>query len=294
MPSPHPPPNPSRPTRRRFLRALGIGVAAAAGAGVYSWQIEPFWPEFTEIPMHVAGLPARFDGLRITQLSDIHVGDAVPLLYLASVIDAVNRIAPDYVAVTGDLVTHGTYFFDQAARLLSRLEAPTIVTFGNHDYGRLRGVGGADIDVAPALENALRVAGAQVLRNAALPIERGSSRVWLVGLEDLWSGRFSPAAALAQVTRSPDQPIIALSHNPDTAPALESYGIEWIVSGHTHGGQVRLPGYGAIMLPVQNRQWQRGLYQLPRSRLYVSRGVGFLFPSRFACRPEVPTFTLTS
>ena len=83
-------------------------------------------------------------------------------------------------------------------------------------------------------------------------------------------------------------------HNPDTAPALESYGADWILAGHTHGGQVRLPGWGAIMLPVQNRQWQQGLYQLRGCRMYVSRGVGYLLASRFACRPEVPIFTLRS
>jgi predicted MPP superfamily phosphohydrolase len=284
--------NPSRPSRRRVLRALGAGLGLTAVAGVYSWQIEPFWPEFCEIPMDVTALPAAFVGMRITQLTDLHVSDAVPYSYLARVIEEVNRIGPDWVVVTGDVVTHGSYRIDDAARLLARLRAPTVVTFGNHDDGRLRGVGLAERDVATALESALRAVGCRVLRNASMPIERGSSRIWLVGLEDLWTGRFSPSAALAGVPRSADEPMIALSHNPDTAPALDSYGVQWILSGHTHGGQVRLPGYGAIMLPVQNRQWQRGLYELSRSKLYVSRGVGFLFQSRFACRPEVPTFTL--
>jgi predicted MPP superfamily phosphohydrolase len=282
-----------RPTRRRVLRGLAIGLGTPVVAAAHASQIEPFWPEFHELPMSLPNLPAGFDGFRIAHLSDLHVSPRVPRDYLAAVIGAVNRMRPDLVVLTGDLVTHGSYQVDQACKLLARLEAPALVTFGNHDYGRLRRITGDEADVASTLENTLRAQGQRVLRNAAIPLERGGARIWFTGLEDLWSGRFSPAAALASVPRIAREPVIALSHNPDTAPALESYGVDWILAGHTHGGQVRLPGYGAIMIPVQNRQWQRGLYQLQRARLYVSRGVGYLFQARFSCRPEVPTFRLT-
>jgi predicted MPP superfamily phosphohydrolase len=216
----------------------------------------------------------------------------VPYSYLVAVIESVNRLRPDLIVVTGDLVTHGTGLPEHACRLLARLDAPTLVSFGNHDYGKLRGLGGVEIDVAPVLEEGLKAHRITVLRNSATAISRGDARLWFVGLEDLWSGRFSPPAAFARVGRSAGEPVIAMSHNPDTAPALESYGADWILAGHTHGGQVRLPGWGAIMLPVQNRQWQQGLYELRGCRMYVSRGVGYLFASRFACRPEVPIFTL--
>jgi predicted MPP superfamily phosphohydrolase len=84
-----------------------------------------------------------------------------------------------------------------------------------------------------------------------------------------------------------------LSHNPDTAAALDSYGANWIFAGHTHGGQIRVPGYGALLLPVQDKRLQEGLYSFPKSQLYISRGVGFLARARFCCRPEVPIFTMT-
>jgi predicted MPP superfamily phosphohydrolase len=282
-----------RPTRRRVLRALAVGLGIPALAGIYAWQIEPFWPEFHEFPMGVAGLGSSFDGFRIAHLTDLHVSTGVPQSYLVAVIDEVNRRRPDLVVVTGDLVTHGTGLVDDACALLARLKAPTLVSFGNHDYGTLRGIGGVNIEVAPTLENGLRARGIDVLRNSATAISRGGSKLWLVGLEDLWSGRFSPAAAFANVARSPGEPVISLSHNPDTAPALENFGAQWVLAGHTHGGQVCLPGWGAIMLPVQNRQWQRGLYSLRGCQLYVSRGAGYLFQLRFACRPEVPIFRLS-
>jgi hypothetical protein len=134
--------------------------------------------------------------------------------------------------------------------------------------------------------------GITVLRNRAMAITRSNQQLWLVGLEDLWSGQFSPGIAFAGVPTG--GPIIALSHNPDTAEELDAYGVQWILSGHTHGGQVRLPGVGALLLNVQNRHYQQGEYSLPHSKLYISRGVGYLRRIRLMCRPEVPTFVLQS
>src|SRR5687768_11279398 len=152
----------TRPTRRRLLRALGVGLGLPALAGIYSWQIEPFWPEIHEFPMPVAGLPGTFNGYRVAHLSDLHVSTDVPYAYLVAVVDSVNRLGPDLVVVTGDLVSHGTGLPDHACRLLARLKAPTLVSFGNHDYGKL----GAKIDVAAVLESGLRASGITVLRNS--------------------------------------------------------------------------------------------------------------------------------
>ena len=99
-----------------------------------------------------------------------------------------------------------------------------------------------------------------------------------------------PSLAFEGVDTS--QAVIALSHNPDTAYEMDNYGASVTISGHTHGGQIRIPGIGALLLNIQNSQFQQGMIKLPNSTLYVSRGVGFLKKIRIFCRPEVPTFIL--
>jgi uncharacterized protein len=289
---PTPTPQPAL-TRRRFLRNLGIGLAAPTLGLAYTTQIEPFWPQFHELPMPVKNLPPAFEGLRIAHLSDLHVSNSVPVSYVRAVIGEVNRLRPDICFVTGDLVTRHEGWIDEACDAVATLQAPTYVSLGNHDYGQLA-YKGRIIEVAQELQRRLTDAGQTVLRNTAVPLRRGADRLWIMGLEDLWSGRFAPAQAFATIdATAATGPVIALSHNPDTAAALDTYGASWIFAGHTHGGQIRVPGYGALLLPVQDKRLQQGLHQFPKSQLYISRGVGFLARARLFCRPEVPIFTMT-
>jgi predicted MPP superfamily phosphohydrolase len=111
-----------------------------------------------------------------------------------------------------------------------------------------------------------------------------------VGLEDLYTDRFFPAAAFAGVPQGEAK--ICLSHNPDGTEDLVPYKPDLILSGHTHGGQIRVPLWGAIKLPTSNKHLDQGWFQLAHGRLYVSRGVGFLARVRFDCRPEIPVFRL--
>lgn len=282
-----------RLSRRRFLRNLGIGLAAPSFGLAYTTQIEPFWPQFHEVPMPVKNLPAAFEGLRIAHLSDLHVSNSVPVSYIRAVIREVNRLQPDIAFVTGDLVTRHEGWIDEACDAVATLDVPTYVSLGNHDYGQLS-YKGRIIDVAQEIQHRLTDAGQTVLRNTAVPLRRGADRIWIMGLEDLWSGRFAPAQSFATIdATSPAAPVLALSHNPDTAAALDTYGASWIFAGHTHGGQIRVPGYGALLLPVQNKRLQQGLHQFPKSQLYISRGIGFLARARLFCRPELPIFTMT-
>jgi predicted MPP superfamily phosphohydrolase len=284
---PTPPP---RQSRRHFLRNLTLGLSLPTAAGAYATQVEPFWPEFHELPMPVWNLPPAFEGLRIAHLSDLHVSNSVPVSYIRAVIAEVNRLRPDVCFVTGDLVTRHEGWIDEACEAVATIAAPTYVSLGNHDYGQLT-YKGRVIEVANEIQQRLTAAGQTVLRNTAVPLRRGVDRVWIMGLEDIWSGRFSPAQAFASIDAS--VPVIALSHNPDTAASLDSYGASWTLAGHTHGGQIRVPGYGALLLPVQDKRLQQGLHRFPRSNLYISRGVGFLLRARIFCRPEVPIFTMT-
>jgi uncharacterized protein len=278
----------------RLRRALG-GAAFAAASSAYGREVEPFWVDWHDVAMPLRNLPRSFDGFRITQLTDLHAGSYVPLSYLRRVIAGLKDAKPDLVVVTGDLVNHTLEWVkpivDALAEIPQKLAVPMIVSLGNHDYDVSNAYVGGPTRVADALEARLTHYRIPVLRNRWTTIDHADGRLCFVGLEDLWSGRFSPALAFAGVNAA--DPVIALSHNPDTAMELDAYGVQWTLAGHTHGGQVRVPGVGAIFLNVQTREFQQGRFQLPHSQLYVSRGVGYLRQVRLFCRPEVPTFVLT-
>lgn len=283
-------------TRRRLLAAGLAAVAVPATTTGYAWGVAPFNVQYHDLSMPIPGLPISFVGKRIVHLTDLHLSTIVPAEFIRSVIDRVNRDNPDYVVITGDLITNADVnFLEPVADLIATLKPPTIVSFGNHDYGVHRALPGSrfasqrwSIEVLTRLFEERRVI---TLRNASFPIYRGADRIWLVGLDDLWGGYFRPEGAFAQVPMG--EPVIVLSHNPDTAPLLdEPYQPSWILAGHTHGGQVRLPFYGPLILPVRNKQYDQGLFRLRHAHMYVSRGVGYLRRMRFMCPPEVATFVL--
>ncbi len=268
---------------------MGAGALAAVGGGVYAAEIEPFWVQFSAHDMPLRRLPRGFEGMRLVHLSDLHASAIVPMDYLRDVMDRVNQLEPDVVVVTGDLITHGAKHIPSAADVLAMLNCDTFVTLGNHDYGTAHPDGG-DTRTMRRLTGALSAHGIRVLSNESVTIERGGGRLHLVGLDDIWARRFDPEKAFADVPD--DEPAIALSHNPDTAAALKDYPCQWILSGHTHGGQVRVPGYGALVLPTSRKEWDQGLFDVDGTWLYVSRGVGYIRRVRFGCRPEVAVFTL--
>jgi predicted MPP superfamily phosphohydrolase len=283
-----------RISRRKLLQRILGGGAFAAASGVYGRQIEPFWVQWHDVPMPIRNLPKSFEGFRITHLTDLHAGEDVPFSYLRHVVDEVKKAKPDLVVVTGDLVNHNLEAVGPISQLLAEIPAqiptPVIASLGNHDYDVSSAFAGMPTRIADALEAKLVPLGVSLLRNRAMSLDHADGRLWFVGLEDLWSGRFSPQVAFQGVDLS--EPIIALSHNPDTAMELDRYGVQWTLSGHTHGGQVRIPGVGALILNIQNHEFQQGHFALPHGNLYVSRGVGFLKQIRVFCRPEVPTFVL--
>lgn len=282
-------------SRRSFLRGAATFVGAGLSAGAYAREVEPFWLDVHEMDIAIRGLPRAFDGLRVAHLTDLHTGPRVPIEYLRRAIQHVNDAAPDVVLLTGDVVHNSPQWIGPAAELLSALQAPVYVSFGNHDYSLFGSHPGKSTVVADPLQRALQRIGCVVLRNRASAIERDGQRIWIVGIEDLWSSMFDPAAAFAQVDRSRDAEAvcIAMSHNPDSVPHVLPFAPKLILSGHTHGGQVRVPLLGAPILPVRNRRFDQGLFELPNDcQLYVGRGVGFLKQVRFCCRPEIAVMRL--
>jgi hypothetical protein len=275
-------------TRRRFL-GLAAFAAAAAGAGVYARWGEPEWIEWVRRPMPVPGLPASLEGRTLLHLSDLHVGPNVDEGYLRRVFAAARALAPDLVVYTGDLVTWmGRRPMERLRRVLAdapRGRIATLAILGNHDYG----LGWSDARTAATVAAVVRDSGLDLLRNEHRVVEG----LALAGLDDLWARHFEPERTFTRV--DPSLPLIALSHNPDTVDRPGWSGREaWILSGHTHGGQVRIPLFGAPILPVRNRRYAAGEVRLgPGRMLYVSRGVGHVLPVRYNCRPEATLFEMT-
>lgn len=287
-----------RYTRRQLLvRLLGGGlVTGCTGAGMaaYARHVEPFWPAVTHVPMDFPNLGESLHGLRVLQLSDLHLSSTVPEDYLRREIAHAAASRPDLILLTGDYITAGRRrWIDRLGHVLDGMQARLgiFAVLGNHDFGVYqphrvqRGTVIADI-----VEEALAAIGIVVLRNRSHVIRTTEHPLQLVGVDDLWSGFCDPDAAFAQV--NPDLPTIALAHNPDTVPQLRSRPCHWILCGHTHGGQVRIPLLGAPVLPIENREYDAGLFELGAQRLYVNRGLGCLHQVRFDCRPEITVFTM--
>ncbi len=274
-------------TRRRFLGTL---AGAAALTGFYTWRVEPHWTEVVRHDLPIAHLPPTLVGKTLLQLSDIHIGHQVDDNHLLGTFDLASALQPDFVVHTGDLVTYeNPAVLEQAKPLLARFprgKLGTVAVLGNHDYG----VYAADPKVADAISALLTDHGCLVLRNERATI----AGLTFVGCDDLWTTRFSPEPVLR--TLRPSDPALVLCHNPDACDAPVWAGYRgWILAGHTHGGQCKPPFLPPPFLPVGNRRYTAGEFDLADGRkLYINRGVGHLQRVRFNVRPEVTLFRLTA
>jgi|SRR5580658_5892912 predicted MPP superfamily phosphohydrolase len=280
-------------SRRSFLRT---GIGGVAGMAVYSGEIDRHWLEVTRHDIHLSGLADAFDGLRIAQLSDIHMDEFTEPYFVHHVVERINLMKPDMVLLTGDYVSNGLSSRQiairsawQCAHILAQLEC-------RHLYGVL---GNHDVTVdAKAVTEAFSANGITMLNNACLPIERSGERIWLAGLDDPLEGNPNPELAIpASIRNVPNQPIVLMCHAPDYAdqllahPAGKAVGL--MLSGHTHGGQVRLPLVGALQLPELGRKYVEGWFRIDSMQLYVNRGIGTVgIPFRLDCPPEITLFTL--
>ncbi len=274
-------------SRRRFLKVSAGALGLGAVAGIYTWRVEPHWLEIVERRLPISGLPDALAGSSLAQLSDLHIGPRVDDRHLIRNFERVSEMSPDFVVYTGDFTSHETDVFEHARRMLSRLPLGRRGTFGilgNHDYGiRWSQPSVAQRIAALAAERSVRV-----LRNECADIGGLS----IVGLDDLWARQFDIAAGFRALT--PGAAAIVLSHNPDTVD-LPGWGdfSGWILSGHTHGGQCKPPFLPPPILPVRNRRYTCGEFELSGGRrLYINRGVGHLLRVRFNVRPEITVFRL--
>lgn len=271
-------------TLRRHRRAIATLTGLALAIGGYAWQIETRWLRITRLTVPIPALPAEFAGYRIAHLTDIHLGVGQNEARLPLILAAVHRERPDLIAITGDFVTGGRDSLRNGSVLLAGLRAPDGVWAvpGNHDY-----TVGADRVAAM-----LRQAGIGLLCNAAHTLHRGSATLALAGVDDLVHGAPNLQAALDGVPA--DRLTILLSHAPDfAARAAADPRVVLQLSGHTHGGQVRLPGVRPLVLPRGGKAYPEGLYTIGGLQLYVSAGTGTGWLAvRFNCRPELAIITL--
>ena len=269
-------------TRRRFLAASAL---TAGGLALYSNDVARHEIEVTTPTFFIRDLPAAFNGYRIIQISDLHLEEYTEDYFLRHVIHRVNALKADMVLVTGDFISRGpepiaTSFAaaGRCAELLSGLTCPVRYgILGNHDAA----VG------SRIIRGHMEANGLPLLVNQSVRIERGGDSILLAGLDDIAWGK--PDLSLA-VPANPDVPVILMAHEPDYAETVAAHPraryIDFILSGHTHGGQIRIPGLGAVNLPPLGKRFPEGHYVLGRTQLYVNRGIGTVgVPFRLNCPP---------
>ncbi len=268
-----------RPTRRALLRLVCTAFGAGMALPVDARYIEPYALEITRHEVPLPDLPPALDGLRLVHLTDLHQGPVTPREVIADALRATKALRPDAVMITGDFVHRHWGDACPLARLLAGLAPPLGVwgCLGNHDYSS-----------ASRITSALASGGVRMLRNAAAPLAPG---LWVAGIEDTLRGRPDAGAAMAPVPRG--AAAVFLTHNPVGVFACDRY--PWLVlAGHTHGGQIRIPGVPPRFPPgMDGFPYIAGWGVFDRARLYISRGVGMGgVPFRFRCRPELACITL--
>lgn len=263
---------------------MGATVAGCGSIG-YAAKIEPNWPVVERVTVPLKNLPAALAGLKIVQLSDIHLQPFTQIGEVRRAVQLANRLQPDLVVLTGDYVLESARTIDQLAPTLAGLASRlgTFAILGNHDLWTNEQV------VSDGLESA----GIPVLRNRGVPLNVDGAWLYLAGLDDVWSGDPNLDETLAD---APDNGLtVLLAHEPDFADTVAAHNtpVRLQLSGHSHGGQVRLPGFGAPVLPRLGQKYDQGLNRAGDLFVYTSRGVGVVGPPiRFNCPPEVTEITL--
>lgn len=276
------PPATRRPRRRPGKRGLTLLSLNRTHSDVPPSPWAPD-PEITDTAIWLRRLPAALEGLKIVHLTDIHHSLFTPVEEVERVVHLANRLEPDVVALTGDYVTLSPAYIAPVARALGRLRARKgiFAVLGNHDF---------QVD-AGEVTRALRAERIRVLRNSRYPIRAGGRTLWFLGVDDLWWESDDLPAALRSVPAR--DPKVLLCHNPRGIWQASEHGIDLVLSGHTHGGQVRLPGLGSLYRSKLGERFLEGWNRLNDTQIYISRGIGkVVVPLRLGCPPEIACLRL--
>jgi predicted MPP superfamily phosphohydrolase len=274
-----------------FAPGAGVALRGAALAGyigsfaLAAWGtfVRRRWVRVVHVEVPVAGLPPEFDGYRIAQVSDLHIGNFDPKVTGLAWAKRVCELEADLVAVTGDLVTSGTGFYEDVAEVVGAMRAKdgVCVVLGNHDQW--------DPD---SLTRLLRERGARVLRNESEHVRRGGAELRIAGIDDPMTGKADLDRTLAGYRAG--APAVLLSHYPDFFEEAAARGVSLVLSGHTHGGQVAVPFFTRrFSLSTLARQHAHGVHVRGKSRLFVNAGLGTTGPPmRVGVAPEIAVLVL--
>jgi predicted MPP superfamily phosphohydrolase len=250
-----------------------------------------------EVTLSLKRLPEQWNGLRIAQLSDFHYDNYFSAIPLRKAVEIVNGLQPDLVVLTGDFVTAPAFSENKEnkrkaagtiepcvqvlAKLRSRLGL--FACLGNHDVAT---------DPLRVLDT-LQAKNIPVLRNRSILLEREGARLWVAGVDDVIEGIANLDSTLHGIPEN--DAVVLLAHEPDFATHVAKFPVDVQLSGHTHGGQVRIPFLGAPVLPQLGVKFPMGFYQVGRLALYTNVGIGTVrLPVRLFCPPEITLFTLKS
>ncbi|MDR6878631.1 metallophosphoesterase [Bacillus sp. 3255] len=279
-------------SRRQFLqyglKTVGsLGIMAGIG-GLYGICGERYWIQLQTVRLAYRRYPAALGGVRIVQFSDTHLGSYYSLGQMERVAGLIQKQKPDIICFTGDLFdsNHGEVNED-VIPILSRLQA---------GLGKYAVLGNHDMRLSPGkVKDVLERSGFTVLVNGNRTIERGNGRMHVVGIDEIFHGKPDLRLALQGVHK--DEFVLLLAHEPDFADMASAYPVDLQLSGHSHGGQIRIPLYGSLFTPDLGQKYPMGLYAFDNREFYVytNRGLGTtLFPIRFNCRPEITVFELAA
>jgi predicted MPP superfamily phosphohydrolase len=287
------------PSRRRFLTTGLRVVSGGAAAGLaYAFVAEPRWYTVTNRTFPIRDLPPSLDGLRLVQLTDIHHGPWLSLGYVREVVRACNVLRPDLVLLTGDYILQSSVYAQPVVEELAQLRPAigTLAVLGNHDLTE-GGEGGVLIRQQfaaaglPLIDNAHKV-----LTPGRELVDGAAEGLALCGVADLWRSHPDPRQALADLP--PDMPRLLLSHNPDVAEGRDfvrsGLRVDLMICGHTHGGQVYIPGIGRPFVPSRyGEKYAHGLVRGPACPVFVCSGLGMAtVPLRVGVPPEIAVLEL--
>ncbi|MFE8695371.1 metallophosphoesterase [Cytobacillus sp. FJAT-53684] len=269
-----------------FLSIFGLGT----GGYYYAREIEPKLLDVNHHQIVNPSIPPSFNNFKIVQFSDTHLGFQYDSHQLKTLVKKINKYNPDIIFFTGDLMDAPNQYHEANTiiPLLKELKAPfgKFAVYGNHDHGGY----GTDI-----YKSIIEDGGFQLLLNSHQQIKLiDGSRIYVIGIDDAMLGTPNIETAINGVPA--DSYKILLSHAPDLADEAATYNIHLQLSGHSHGGQVKIPFVGALVTPPFADNYHEGFYKIGNTplTLYVNRGLGTTrLPFRFLSRPELTVFTLS-